>query len=278
MTSLLGARRGAPGRVAAVHEQTRRGLAVAVGFVVAAVVTAVARVGDGWWVPLHLFAVGALLSAISATTPMLAVTWSASPAPHRVVARAQRWCLAAGAVALVTGRQTDTTWLFVVGGGAVIAPVLALVPILLRVRKRAVTRRFAPAIEAYVAAVLAGAIGMSLGLVLGTGRGGTRTLEVRGTHLILNLLGLVGLVVAATLPYFAATQVRAKMSRHATPTMVRLALLVLTLATAVAAIARFEDRPVLVAVALSGYALGLFGIAVLLPVYGRGRLSWVDPA
>ncbi|MEJ7721804.1 MAG: hypothetical protein WKF58_15885, partial [Ilumatobacteraceae bacterium] len=64
--------RGAPGRVAEVHAQTRRGLLVAAGLVVAAVVTGAARVGAGWWLPLHLFVVGGLLSAISATTQMFA--------------------------------------------------------------------------------------------------------------------------------------------------------------------------------------------------------------
>jgi nitrite reductase (NO-forming) len=140
-----------------------------------------------------------------------------------------------------------------------------------------VTRRFAPAIEAYVAAVVFGAAGMSLGLVLGTGYGRTRILEVRGTHLILNLLGLVGLVVAGTLPYFTATQVRSKMSRRATPVRMRLVLGVLALATAVAAIARFQDHTAFVAVALAGYALGLVGVAALLPIHGFERLSWGGP-
>ena len=47
--------RGAPGRVAEVHAQTRRGLFVAAGFVVGAVVSGITRVGTEWWLPLHLF-------------------------------------------------------------------------------------------------------------------------------------------------------------------------------------------------------------------------------
>jgi nitrite reductase (NO-forming) len=272
-----GAGRGAAGRVAAVHAQTRRGLAVTVGFGVAAVLAAAAGLGEGWWAPLHLFVAGALLSAISATTQMLAVTWSAAPAPSRAGTRAQRWLLTAGAVGLVAGHETDMSWLFVAGGGAVVAAMLALAPILLRIRQLAVTPRFAPAIEAYVAAVVAGAAGMSVGLVLGTGNGGPRILELRDTHLILNLLGLVGLVVAATLPYFAATQVRARMPHRATPARIRLVVGTLVLATTVAAIARFQGHAALVTVALAGYALGLGGVAALLPVYGSGRLTWGGP-
>ena len=51
-------------------------------FVVTAVVAGITRLGAGWWLPPHLFVVGALLSAISATTLMLAVTWSAEHAPR----------------------------------------------------------------------------------------------------------------------------------------------------------------------------------------------------
>jgi nitrite reductase (NO-forming) len=269
-----GAGRGATGRVAAVHAETRRGLAVSVAFVVAALVAAIAGIGDGWWVPLHLFAVGGLLSAIATVAQMLAVTWSTSPAPSHLVAGAQRWALAAGALAVVAGHERDTTWLFVTGGCLVIAAVLALVPILLWIRHRAVTPRFAPAIEGYAGAAVAGAMGMVIGLVLGTGRGGTRTLDLRGAHLILNLLGLVGLVIAATLPYFAATQVRARMSRHATTTRIRLVLGLLALATAIAATARFSDRPTVVAVGLCAYALGLLGVVSMLPIYDIGRLRW----
>src|SRR5690606_21940873 len=95
--------RGASGRVVAVHSETRQGFLVAVVFVVAAGVAGITRLGAGWWLPLHLFVVGGLLSAISAATQMLAVTWSAAPAPRPLLAGSQRWALAAGAIALVAG-------------------------------------------------------------------------------------------------------------------------------------------------------------------------------
>ena len=78
--------RGAAGRVAQIHVQTRCGLGVTATFVAAAVVTGAVGIGDGWWLPLHLFVVGALLTAISAVTQMLAVTWSTAPAPRSAVA------------------------------------------------------------------------------------------------------------------------------------------------------------------------------------------------
>jgi hypothetical protein len=269
--------RGAPERVADVHRQTRRGLLVAAGFTVAAVVSGITRVGGDWWAPLHLFVVGALLSAVSATTQMLAVTWSASPAPRPLVAAAQRWTLAVGAVVLIVGRETDRTWMFVVGGTTVIAAVLGLGVILARIRHRAATPRFAPAIEAYVAAAVAGAAGMSIGLALGTGRAGRNVVHLRDVHLVLNVFGLVGLVIAATLPYFAATQARSKMSSRATPSTMRLAFAALATATAVAATGQLVDRPSVTAGGLLAYALGLLGIAAMLPIYARSRLRWAGP-
>jgi nitrite reductase (NO-forming) len=269
--------RGAPRRVADVQRQTRRGLLVAAGFMAAAVITGITIVGADWWLPLHLIVVGALLSAISATTQMLAVTWSAAPAPSPLVAGAQRWALAVGAVALVVGRETDRTSMFVTGGTAVIAAMLGLAAILLRVRHHAVTPRFAPAIEAYVAAAVTGAIGMSIGLLLGTGRTGRSYVELRDVHLVLNVLGLVGLVIAGTLPYFAATQVRNKMSPRATPTAMRITFAALFAATVIAATGHLAERPGVAAGGLIVYGLGLLTIAAMLPIYARSRLRWAGP-
>jgi len=268
------ASRGAPGRVVEVHHQTRRGLLVATGFTAAAIVAGITRVGADWWLPLHLFVVGALLSAVSAVTQMLAVTWSTAPAPRPLAATAQRWTLAVGAVALVVGRETDLTWMLVAGATMVIAAMLALASILIRIRQQALTARFRPAIEAYVAAAVAGATGMTIGLLLGTGRAGRRAAELRDVHLVLNVFGLIGLVIAGTLPYFAATQVRSKMSPLATPTAMRVTFAALAAATAVAATGHLIDRPGVVAGGLITYTLGLIAIAALLPIYTRRRLRW----
>jgi nitrite reductase (NO-forming) len=250
---------------------------VAAAFMAAAVVTGITRMGADWWLPLHLFVVGALLSAISATTQMLAVTWSAAPAPRPLAAGAQRWALAVGAVALVVGRETDRTWMFVAGGTTAVVSMLGLAAILVHIRQQAVTPRFAPAIEAYAAAVVAGATGMSIGLLLGTGRTGRSYVELRDVHLVLNLFGLVGLVIAGTLPYFAATQVRSKMSPRATPTAMRVTFAALFAATLIAAAGHLAERPGVAAGGLIVYGVGLLAIAAMLPIYARSRLRWAGP-
>lgn len=269
------AARGAPGRVVEVHGQTRRGLLVATALTVAAggaVAAGVTR--TGWWLPLHLFVVGGLLSAISAATQMLAVTWSAAPAPPRAAAVTQRWAVAVGAVALVVGRETDRTWLLVAGGATVVLAMLALGRILWWIRRRAVTDRFAPAIEAYVTAILAGATGMTFGIVLGAGRAGQHHLGLRGAHLTVNVFGLVGLVIAGTLPYFAATQARRKLSPRATPITMRSTFVVLAAATGVSAAGHLVGRAGIVAGGMIAYALGLLAIATMLPIYSRKSLRW----
>ncbi len=189
----------------------------------------------------------------------------------------QRWALAAGTVALVVGRETDRTWIFVAGGVTVVAAMLGLAGILTRVRRQAVTPRFAPAIEAYVAAAVAGAVGMSIGILLGADRAGGRAVELRNVHLVLNVFGLIGLVIAGTLPYFAATQVRSKMSPRATPAAMRVTFAALAAATAVAATGHLIERPGVVAVGLLTYVLGLLAIATMLPIYARSRLRWAGP-
>ncbi len=277
LNSRAASARGAPGRVVEVHTQTRSGLTIAAALAVTAVVAGIMHVGAGWWLPLHLFVVGGLLSAISAVTQMLAVTWSAAPASPPVLASAQRWVLAAGAIALVVGRETEQTWMFVAGGASVVVAMLGLASMLIRIRRQAVTPRFVPAIEAYVAATVAGAAGMSIGILLGAGRAVDSAVELRDVHLVLNVFGLIGLVIAGTLPFFAATQVRSKMSPRATPTAMRVTFAALAVAVVVAAIGHLIERPGVAAGGLITYVLGLLAIARLLPIYAHSRMRWAGP-
>lgn len=276
------AQRGAANRVAATHHQTRRGLAVAMAFLAAAAIAGIAR-GTGaiteasWWLPLHLLLIGAVLSAIATTTQMLAITWSSSPPTTPWLAAAQRWVLAAGAVGVVVGRDVDATWLVDAGALAVIVALVALLPILVTIRRGAVTDRFLPAIDAYLAAVSLGVIGATLGWLLATDRVGGHFFEVRSTHIVINLFGLVGGVIAATLPYFSATQIRSKMSRRATPIAVRSALAVLGVAVVVAALGRLTTSGVTTAVAMIVYALALVRIVSILPVFDPSRWKWTGP-
>jgi nitrite reductase (NO-forming) len=192
-------------------------------------------------------------------------------------ATVQRWLLAGGAVAVATGGEAGNEAVAVAGAAAVGASLAPARAHLVRIRAAAVTDRFAPAIDGYVAAIVLGAVGVALGALLVTGRTGTRWLDVRAAHLTLNLYGLVGLVVAATLPWFVATQARTKMSPRATPGAVRAVLAALVLATVASAGGHLAGRPGVAAAGLVGYATGVVALLGLLPRIGRRQLGWAGP-
>ncbi|HEU5085178.1 MAG TPA: hypothetical protein VFU14_17685 [Acidimicrobiales bacterium] len=264
-------------RVADAHAQARRTLGVAAAFTVASPVAAVVPHDTGAWLPLHLFLVGAVLSAISGATQLLAVTWSTAPAPPPGLAAAQRWAVALGAAGVAAGRELEVE--AVTGAGATLVAVgLALLAaILVGVRRTAGTDRFAPAVDTYLAALACGAVGVALGGILGAGEPGEWWARLRGAHVSANAFGLVGLVIAGTLPFFVATQARMKMAPRATPTRVRAHGAALTLAVAVAATGHLLDRPGVAAAGLVGYAAVLALVVTTLPRPRRRQLDWAGP-
>jgi nitrite reductase (NO-forming) len=257
-----------------VQGQAKTTLVVAAAFALVAPVAAVVPHDTGAWLPLHLLLVGALVSAISGATQMLAVTWSAAPAPGTRLVAAQRWSVVTGAVAVAAGRELEAD--AVTGAGALLlgAGLVLLGALLLGIRRQSSVDRFHPAIEAYVVALGFGVVGIALGAAIAVGDAGDWWGRLRGAHLTVNVLGLVGLVLAGTLPYFVATQARMKMSRRATPRRVRASTAALAAGTVVAAAGHLAARPGLVAAGLLGYAAGLGAVAALLPVPGRRQLRW----
>ncbi len=103
-------------RVADVQRQTLSTLTIALGFTVAAPIAALVPHDTGAWLPLHLFLVGGLFSAIAGATQMPAVTWSAAPAPADRLASIQRWLIVAGVISVAMGRETDSSALVGAGG------------------------------------------------------------------------------------------------------------------------------------------------------------------
>ncbi len=264
-------------RVVEAHRQSRIGLTVALTFLAAAAIAAIAPHDSGAWLPLHLFLVGSLLTVISSVTQLLAVTWSASPAPRRALARAQLACLGVGAVLVAAGRESNADAVVGVGGAAVVVALGTLAAILWRIRSQATTPRFAPAIDGYL-----GAIGFSIvGTVLGvtTAVGGLPSWGIKATsaHIDANVLGLVGLIIAATVPYFVATQARMKMSPRATPHRVRIATGALAAGTATALCGHGVDSGIILAVGYGTYAGALVWLVTLLPQVRRRQLDWAGP-
>lgn len=265
-------------RVAVVQGQTKVTLALVVAFMLAAGLVAVADTRTGRWLPLHLFLVGGLLGAISGVSQLLAVTWSSSPAPPAGVVSLQRAVLAIGAAGLALARELDAPVPVTAAAGTLVLLALVLLAgLLVWIRRHARVPRFHPAIDGYLVALGLGVVASLGGVVLAAEAMTTRFAAVRSAHLTTNLLGLVGLVIASTLPFFVATQARTKMAPRATPVALR--TMVGGLAVAVSAVGLghlLEWRPL----AVSGYGLylaSLGGLVALCPRLGRRQLSWAGP-
>lgn len=264
----------ATARVAIVQGQARAALRLAAMFAGAATIAVVIPHRTGAWLPLHLFLVGSVLLAISGAARLFAVTWSAGdPADPRLVA-AQRWLIATGAAGLAGGREWSLPVAVLAGAGLCVATGLVLLGVLLGVEvRRGRVRRFRPALRFYLAALAFGVGGCGLGAALVVNGSD----ELVDAHVTVNLLGLVGLVIAGTLPFFTATQARMKMSRRATPRRMDTALAVMAGSVLAAAVAQLAHHPSVAGVALAGYVAGLASVLSLLPVPGPKQWRWAGP-
>lgn len=255
------------------HEQTRTTVRTALLFIVAAGIAGISGRSD--WLALHLFLAGAVVLAISGMSLMLTVTWSAAPAPPNWSVRVQRICIAAGAAGVGVAREAGWPDAVVgVCGVVYVAGLVLLVGLLVFTARRGVVRRFDAAVAAYVAAVIAGIGGIGLGIWMATS---SPSPTARAAHVTLNLLGLVGLVVGGTMPFFAATVARARMSPHATPTRLTVLLAWQVCALVLATTALVLDRAGPAAAGLAAYALGVVAVLVHMPRPTHRQLRWSGP-
>ncbi|MFP3901386.1 MAG: hypothetical protein ACLFXM_11055 [Acidimicrobiia bacterium] len=260
--------------MAAVRAQARPTLRLAVLFAVAAAVAAAASPSTGRWLPLHLFLAGGLGLAISAATQQFAVTWSAGPAPPRVAAQAQRWSVALGAAGVTAAREADLPWaVLAVAGGAFIAGLAGLAVLLVASVRRGAERRFDVALGWYLGALACGVAGGTIGIVIAGGSPG----DLRGAHVVLNLLGLVGLVIGGTVPFFVATEARTRMSPRATDRRLTALLAWQLAAVAVAAGGLAWAQRWAAVTGLVAYVAGLVGLAAALPAVGGRQVRWAGP-
>lgn len=245
---------------------------IAALFVVAALA---ALAGHSRWATVHLALAGATVLLISAASLMLAVTWSAAPAPPDLAVVAQRTFVTVGVALFVGGRQADApTWTPVLGAALYGLGLILLAGLLVVTVRRGVERRYDAPVAGYVVALVAGVAGAALGVDMVVG---TPTVDVRDAHRVLNLLGLIGIVIASTLPFFAATVVRSKMNRAATPARL-IAILVLQSSTVVLTVAGLLGSTDSVAiVGLAAYATSTVLVAAQLPRPTKRQLDWAGP-
>ena len=263
--------------MAIAHHQAAPGLGLTVGFAGAAGLAALVPHDTGTWLPLHLFLLGALLSAISAAAPLLAVTWSTSTPPASGAVRAQRVLLTGGVVGLAAARELDAAaWWIGASGAAVVASLVLLGAMLVGIRRRAQLDRFHPAIDGYLLALGLGVAGCGLGIALAV-EPPQADRALREAHLTVNLLGLVGVVVLATLPYLAATQLRMRRPPRATGRRLRAVTATAAGAVLLAAGGLLGGAAPVAAAGYAVYAGALVGTVALCPFPRRRQLRWAGP-
>ena len=266
---------GAADRVPLAQASARRSLALGGFFVVAAAITAILGTGDGRWLPLHLFMAGALVAAIGGATTLFTVTWSAAPAPSATVMWVQRLLCALGAVVVVSARVLEwgdaALWVGVV---VFVAGLVLLASVLVVTVRHGVKRRFDTAVAWYECALVAGMVAATFGGQLGTGGA---TVGLRDAHVVLNLLGFIGLVTAGTLPSFIATVGRTKMSARSTEPVLRALLVAMAVGVAGAATGFVLELRWAAVVGLGLYGAGLVFLATRLPWPTRRSLEWAGP-
>jgi nitrite reductase (NO-forming) len=241
---------------------------------VAAAAVAWALTGSAW-LPLHLFLAGGVVLAISGVSLMLTVTWSAAPAPPDRWVAVQRASVAVGAAGVAAGHQLDLPDAVVDVAGVIYLGGLALLAVLLVTTVgQGVERRFDPAVVAYGTALVSGGVGVAIGIAMARG---SASPHLRDAHVALNLLGLVGLVVGGTLPFFAATVGRSRMAPHATAPRVTGVVVALALALALTAAGLAADADALAEVGLVAYAGGIAAVLWLAPRPTARQLQWAGP-
>jgi len=198
---------GRGNRVIASHSIARKAFLGAAFFAVVAVVWAAAVLarGGSWWGPLHAFVAGTLLLAISGASQMFTITWAAAIPPKASVAATQRWLIALGVIAVLTGVTASVPVLVWAGASSVVAALAILGVSITQTVRRSLLRRFDLSARFYLLACGSGVAGVGLGALLGTGASGLEFQAHRLVHSHLNLVGLVGFSIIGTIPTFLPT-------------------------------------------------------------------------
>jgi hypothetical protein len=251
---------------------TLPGVVTAVAFGVASLVWLAAgdHLPGGRWIVVHLFTLGVLTPLICTFTQHFAArfTGTVDLLPRRAVIRTLTALLALAVVVLVTGRITGDHVLLAGGSLGVMAIVAWNLVVLGRLRRAAVTTRFAWVVRRYQHAHVAFLFAAALGGAMGAGWiPGQLFGPVREAHIHLNVLGWAGLTVLATLVVFGPAMLRVRMEPQAdvrAQTALQIATFGLVVAVVGFVIASLGDgAPPAVLLAAGGLAAYGYGVGVV---------------
>ncbi len=164
----------------------------------------------GRWMAVHLFTLGTMTNLVAAMTDHFARTLTKVEGDGR-----RGWRLGllnAGIVLVLVSLPQRWPVVLATGASATLVAIAWLVLALRRMRTRAVGARFGYVVRAYELAGVAFLGGGLLGALMGTGTLPPGWHEgAWSAHLALNVLGWGGLVLLATIVFFAPTVMRARM-------------------------------------------------------------------
>ncbi|MEX0429333.1 multicopper oxidase domain-containing protein, partial [Nocardioides sp. DS6] len=214
------------------------------------------------WLLLHLLLLGAITHSILVWSQHFADALlhnAVTPADRR--ARSVRLGLLNGGVLAVLVGVPDVRWgVVVAGAGAVVAAVGWHALSLVRQLRRGLGSRFAVTIRYYVAAAALLPVGVVFGVLMARGLPMAWHERLMTAHVIVNVLGWVGLTVLGTLVTLWPTMLRTRIADGA-ERAARRALWPLLGGLAVAAMGCVAGLRPLVGVGMLAYAVGLVLLA-----------------
>lgn len=221
----------------------------------AGVVSVVHRwVPESTWLMIHLVALGAVTQAV--------VHWSGHFAEAllkvTLVPTTARLTLplAAATALVLVGVPTGLSWVTVAGASGVGIVALLHGWRLARALRRALPGRFRIVVRYYVAAAACLPVGATFGVLLARGQDDTWHARLLLAHTLTNLLGWLGLTVAATMLTLWPTVLRTRADAHA-ERLARQALPVLLGGWALSVGGSLLGTPQVAAAGLALYAAGL---------------------
>ena len=154
---------------------------------------------------MHSFLAGTVLLAISGASQLFTITWSSTVPPARAIVLVQRWLIIIGVGSVLVGVGFDLRGLVWFGGTAAIGGLVILGWVIYTAVRKSLLRRFDLSARFYLTAFAAGALGITLGTLMGAGAIGGAFSTSRLVHAHLNLVGLVGLTIIGTIPTLLPT-------------------------------------------------------------------------
>ncbi len=195
---------------------TLAAIALAVGFLLAAVLSLLLPVGQrrGIWLPLHLALAGAATTAIAGVMPFFSATLAAAPPVGARLRAAAVAVVALGAAGVAIGVTGGRTGLAVAGGAAFVVGVGLTGSATVRPLRGALGPSRGIVSGGYVAALVSVGVGAALATLFLAGWPplAGEWLRVKPAHAWLNLVGFVSVVVATTLLHLFPTVIGARIA------------------------------------------------------------------